>query len=218
MRKALNENPMVQLAVLGVGVLVLAVIMLSSFGGDDEEAVEPPEAATPAASESAAGETATPPPAPAAAPPPAPGAPAPGAPAPSATPPPAATGEVDSLSPGKGLPEDVLVAYARNKAIALLVVNPNATSDKTVKGYVKRLGGRNDVEVFVVKAKNIARYSRITQGVAVSRTPALVVIRPRDKSEEVRTATVAYGFRGGKSVETALEGALYTGGTRSAAP
>ena len=59
--------------------------------------------------------------------------------------------------PGKGLPEDVLVAYAKNKAIALLVDRPEGDLRQAVKGYTKRLDARDDVEVFIVKAKKIAQ-------------------------------------------------------------
>ena len=112
----------------------------------------------------------------------------------------------------------MLIAYARNKAIALLVVDPKGISDKQVKVYTERLATRGNVEVFVVESKDIADYSRITSGVAVSRAPALVVVRPRDRAGDVPTASVAYGFRGAKSVETALENALYEGGTRRSSP
>lgn len=221
MRKALNENPTVQLVVLAVAGLIFAIVLFTTVLGGDSAEEAPPSDPAPAAGEAGAATPApapaTPAPAPATPATPAPAAPATGEPAPApASPPP--SGGAAELLPTKGLPEDLLVAYVRNKAIALLVVDPKASSDKQVETFVKRLESRGDVEVFVVKERKIARYSRITQGVAVSRTPALVVIRPRDKSEELRTAAVSYGFRGKKSIDTAIEDALYTGGTRSTAP
>ena len=220
-RQALNSNPIVQLAVLGVAGVLLAVVMFTTVlkGEEAPEGPQQPTAKDLLADPSAAGTApaaggATPvTPEPAA---PEPAAPEPATPAP--TTPPGGSSSSDGLLPGKGLPEDLLVAYARNQAIALLVVQKGGISDKTVKGYVKRLGARDDVEVFKVKAEDIGRYSRITQGVNVSQAPALVVIRPRAKSGDRPVATVSYGFRSARSVEVALEDALYSGGQRETFP
>ncbi len=120
-------------------------------------------------------------------------------------------GSADGLLPSAGLPKAVLVAYARNDAIALLVVDPKAVSDKQVADYSRVLESQDDVTFFEVKAKDIADYARITQGVSVSRTPSLVVIRPRSKTEGAPTAVVSAGFRDRDSIRTALEDALYGG-------
>jgi hypothetical protein len=64
--------------------------------------------------------------------------------------------------------------------------------------------------VFVSRAKDIARYSRITQGVGVDRVPALVVVRPRRESS-VPEAQVSYGFRDSQGVVQAVHDALYSG-------
>ena len=215
MRKALNENPRVQLAVLGIGGLLLVFMLMTSLGGGSD--AEPEPAPDPAATSSATTPAAT------STTPTTPTTPAPSTPAPTeaapATPPTTATppatgdaGSAEGLLPTEGLPEDVLVAYARNKAIALLVIDPKGISDKSVKQYTKALKSAGNVEVFVVKAGKIATYARITQGVAVSRTPSLVVIRPRGKNEEVPVASVSEGFRDAKSVKIALQDALYTDG------
>jgi hypothetical protein len=63
----------------------------------------------------------------------------------------------------------------------------------------------------VARAKDVAGYSRITQGVGVNRAPALVVVRPRDVSGSVPQAQVSYGFRNSQSVVQAVHDALYTG-------
>jgi hypothetical protein len=214
-RKALNENPRVQLAVFGAFGVILVIVLLTMMGGNGGEEAVP--SATPGAElgSSAAAEAPVPDPAPATS------APAPAAPStPDPAPSPAAPGTDSSggLLPTKGLPEDLLVAYARGKAIALVVVDPKAISDKQVNAWAQRLGGRGDVEVFTVKAKNIARYSRITRGVAVGQTPALVVIRPRTKAAGVPVASVSYGFRSPKSIDVAVEDALYSGDQRTVAP
>lgn len=232
MRKALNDNPTVQIAVLAVAGVILAFLLYTTVLSGEEEPAGG-GAATPAATADGApatpGAPATETPAPGA---PATGAPATGAPAPGdaagapatpapVTPAPAAPPAAESgagLLPTKGLPADVLVAYAKGKAIALIVYDPEAISDRKVETYVNRLERRGDVEVFDVKVDDIAKYARITGGVNVTRNPALIVVRPRDRTGPVPLATVSYGFRSAKSVEIAVEGALYTGGPRSISP
>lgn len=226
MRQALNSNPVVQIAVLGVAGVLFAVLLFTTVLKKDEPPAGPQQPtakdllAEGGATE-AGGAAATP--ATPSAPAPAPEAAATPSPTPEPAPatpatPPAGSSGSDGLLPGKGLPEDVLVAYARNKAIALLVVEKGGISDKAVKRYTKRLGARGDVEVFTVKSQKIGNYSRITQGVNVSQAPALIVIRPRDKTADSPTATVSYGFRNAKSVEVALEDALYSGEGRETFP
>ncbi|KAA0272072.1 MAG: hypothetical protein EDQ89_08965 [Acidobacteria bacterium] len=207
MRKALNENPMVQAAVLGVCAIAFAVILFTSVLKKDEE---PAPAATttaattsdPAPSTEAPGTTSAP-------------APAAGAaaelPDPAAGVPEAGGSPADGLLPSKGLPEDLLVAFAKNKTIALLVVDPKGIADAHVKRLTAALRARDDVEVFVAGVADVARYARITQGVSVSRTPALVVIRPRKLTGSVPVATVAYGFRGPGSIDQAVGDAVYKG-------
>ncbi len=213
MRRALNENPMVQMAVLGLAAVAFALIMFMTVLKG--EPTPPAGEAIPAAEVAAADPAATPPVDPAAPVDPA-GAPVdpaapidPAVPAPQAAAPPPAG--ADGLLPTNGLPEDVLVAYAKDRAIALLVVDPKAQGSAKIESFTRRLDSRDDVEVQVVKAKDVADYSRITTGVAVAQTPALVVIRPRKLTGSVPTASVSYGFRGPKSISVALDDALYEG-------
>jgi len=203
MRKALNENPMVQLAVLAVCGVAFAVILFTSVLKKDEPAATPatdPATATSSAPVTDPSVAAAPAADPAAAAPPA-GTAAPGA----------AGSAADGLLPSKGLPEGLLVAFAKNKTIALLVVDPKRFADKKVERYTDALRSRDDLEVFVVNVRDIAKYARVTAGVSVSRTPALVVIRPRKLTGSVPTATVSYGFRGPRSVSQAIDDALYKG-------
>lgn len=72
------------------------------------------------------------------------------APAPAAPPASADPGAAEGLLPAKGLPKDVLVAYAKGKAIALLVVNPKGMSDGKLEAFTRRLDARDDVAVFIV--------------------------------------------------------------------
>ena len=217
MRKAVNDNPMVQIAVIVIVGIIFAVILFTSVlkgdeageaavntGGapvaatEDGTAVADPAAATtdPAATADPAA-TVTPP--------------ADVAPAPATTPPDTGGSISDGLLPSKGLPRELLVAFAKNETVALLVVDPKRSSDRKVESYTKALEQRDDVEVFIVDVKDIADYSRVTAGVSVSRVPALVVIKPRKLTGSVPTATVSYGFRGARSVNQAVDDALYKG-------
>jgi len=212
MRKALNENPMVQVAVLAIAAVIFAFILFTSVLKKDEPAAssssdDPSVTADGVVPAESMGSSET------SAPVETPSSSAPSTtPTTPATPDPAASAAgSEGLLPSKGLPKDVLVAYAKNKAIALLVIDPKGSSDKQVKAYTKALEKRNDVEVFIVDVRDIAKYSRITAGVSVSRVPALVVVKPRKLASGVPTATVSYGFRGAKSVSQAVDDALYKG-------
>ncbi len=213
MRKAINENPTVQMAVLGIAAVAFAFILFTSVLKKDEPAAS---TATDPAATATADSTATPAAAaPTATPAPAPATPSTtGATPPATAAPPSSAGGgtvADGLLPSKGLPKEVLVAFAKNKTIALLVIDPKGAADRKVESYTKALRSRNDVEVFIVNVRDIADYSRVTAGVSVSRVPALVVIRPRKLTGSVPTATVSYGFRGARSVNQAVDNAVYKG-------
>jgi type IV secretory pathway VirB10-like protein len=225
-RKAINENPTMQIAVLAVfGVLFAVLFYTMVLSGGDEgnpDAIpiaggQADPATNPEAAAAATPEPVAPAPEPAAdAAPAAPAAPVPEPTAPVTPASPPAPGGA-ALTPTRGLPSDVLVPLAKGKAVAMLVVDPKAISDREVRVYTRRLSGRRDVAVMTVDVNKIADYSRITQGVNVSRTPALVVVSPRRGSDQL-TGSVHHGFRGAKGIEVALEDALYEGGRRSASP
>ena len=107
------------------------------------------------------------------------------------------------------MPPEFAAAWDRGNAIVLLIIKPSARDDQLVLTSVARLSV-SGTSVFVVPANKIARYSRITQGVGVSRVPALVVVRPRRVSS-VPQAEVSYGFRNAGSVVQAVRDALYSG-------
>jgi hypothetical protein len=212
MRRAINENPVVQAAMIGVMVILFAFLLFTRVLNQSEPAE--PESTTPATATEATPGTATVPPTATAPPQPtAPGAAVPeAAPTPAPAPAPSGGGVPESaLVPGKGLPANVVQAYADGKVVVLLVVRHRGIDDKPVKQSVEALRNRDDVAVFVTGAKDIARYSRITQGVSVSRVPALVVVRPRNLTEGPPEASVSYGFRGPASVVQAVEDAKYKG-------
>jgi hypothetical protein len=203
MRKALNENPIVQVVMLGIlGIIVAVLFMTRVMGqsGGAEGAATSPTATPTTAS------TGTAPPA---APDPAAASSAPAAPA-AAAPEAAATGA--GFEPGAGLPKSVVAAYDSGDVVALLVVNRKGVEDRRLESEVNGLRGRGDVSVFVTEAGDIARYSRIAEGVELDRVPALVVLEPkRQVRGELPAATISYGFRGPESVNQAVEDILYDG-------
>jgi hypothetical protein len=121
-----------------------------------------------------------------------------------------ATVTPEALVPGPGLPRPVIAAWNHGDAIVLLVVHPKGTDDRLVRSSVESLS-EPGVAVFVAPANRVARYSRITQGVGVSRVPALVVVRPKRLSGGTPQATVSFGFRDSQSVVQAVHDALYSG-------
>jgi hypothetical protein len=220
-RKALNDNPVAQLAIVGVLAVVVAFLLLTRVMNQDPDSGS---ATAPAGSASGAPSDAAAPPSGTTTTPAAPGAEATAAaPSPSVPVSPgvgtegasgAAPGAVPRLLvAGPGLPKEVAIAYAENKAIVLFVFRNRGLDDAAVRASVERLRRRPDLAVFVTRAGGIARYARITEGVDVDRVPALIVVRPRRLADGVPTATVSYGFRGAGSVQQAVRDALYEGPT-----
>jgi hypothetical protein len=203
MREALNNNPVVQLATIGVLILIAGFFFMTNMksSSSSSDSTATPAAATPAPSAGAAPGTA---PSGAAASTPSTGvgaAPAVGGAAVSA----------EALIPGPGLPRPVVQAWKSGDAIVLLIVRGGGIDDRLVRGSVERLSGDPGTAVFVARAKQVARYSRITQGVGVTRVPALVVVRPRKESGATPQGQVSYGFRNSQSVVQAVRDALYSG-------
>ena len=200
MRQAINNNPIAQVAVLGGLVLLVGLFMMNmKKGSSDSGSTDSSTAATPATSSPpATGGTAV-----------APGS-ASSAPVP---PPPTTSGSVspDALVPGPGLPRPVLTAWKRGDTVVLLVVRPHGIDDRLVRSSVRSLSSDPGVTVFVSRADKVARYSRITQGVALSQAPALLVVRPKRVSGSVPEAQVSYGFRDSQGVVQAVHDAVYSG-------
>jgi hypothetical protein len=197
-RKAINENPIAQAAVIGLLVIAVAFLMLtrvmnSNSGGDSEPATESSAAAAPV--DSAADAAAL----------------APTAAAPTPAPDASSGAAAGEFVAGPGLPENVVAAYDNGEAVVLLVTRKAGIEDQRLKAMVGSARGVGNVTVFTTNARGIGRYSRIARGVDVSRVPALVVVRPKKVSDGVPQATVSYGFRGPDSVEQAVRDALYDG-------
>jgi hypothetical protein len=203
-RKAINENPVVQFGLIGVLVVIFGFLFLTRVMHHKSSSTTPtsttPTTATPA------GGTATPT---------APSTAAPGAVAPSTgtTPSPSATIPGGKLVAGPGLPKAVASAYAHNEAIVVLITRRRGVDDDAVKASVERLRTNPLLAVFVANAGKISRFSRVTEGVNVNRVPALVVVRPKNLTSGPPTASVSYGFRSPASVVQAVRNAVYTGPT-----
>ena len=202
MREKLNENPMAQIGLVVLLVLVVG-FMLMKPGGEEEEAEVPTEATVSVAGTNATG-TAT-----------------------GATPGEAvegavegaiesATAEVSAAAasaaiPPPPMPAPVARAYDTGKTVVLLVVHEGGIDDRLVAGTVIGLGAYPDVALFIVPAKQIARYAAITLGTEVQQVPALVVMRPRALSDGVPQASVDSGFQTAQSVVQAVVDARYKG-------
>jgi hypothetical protein len=203
MRKAINDNPVVQIAVIGVLVVVVGLFMMTNLKKKSSSSTSA-SSSSGVSSSSAGGTT----------------APVVGSTSGDSSsgsvgavpPPPSTTGSVSpaALIPGPGLPRNVVAAWKHGDAVVLLIVRGGGIDDRLVRGAVRSLNGDAGTAVFVSRAKDIARYSRITQGVGVDRVPALVVVRPRRESS-VPEAQVSYGFRDSQSVVQAVHDALYSG-------
>jgi hypothetical protein len=209
MRKALNENPTVQIATIGVLVLVVGLFLMMTMKKKGPDSSGSASTTPTGASSTPAGGTTSPVIVPGAATPAGGAASAVGA----TTTPPVSGGTVTpaALIPGPGLPRDVVAAWKRDDAIALLIVRGDGVDDRMVKASVESLSSDSRVAVFVARAEHVARYSRITQGVGVDHVPALVVVRPRSETGSTPQAQVSYGFRNSDSVIQAVHDALYAG-------
>lgn len=205
MREKLNENPMMQMVVVGVLIVVVGFLFMTRMRSSTDSASTALPATDPGAT---AGATA---PATATATDPAATDPtATGAAVPSAAPP---AGATSTFKAGPGLPKPVVKAYDSGNAIALLVTKQAGLDDKEMRKAIGAIKGRNDVTVITVRVHDVAEYSRITEGVDLNRVPALVVIQPKKLTgkNDPPKATVSYGYRTPKSVTQAIDDQLYHG-------
>lgn len=202
MREKLNENPLAQIAVIGVLLLAVGFFVMSSMGGGGEEGGE--------GGEESGGEVA---------------ATVNGAPGTGSSPGEAVESAVASLEAGatssgaasaapppvKAPPDDVVEAYESGDTVAILFIHDSGIDDRLVRDASERLSSLSGVSTFVVPAAKISRYAAITEGVGVDRVPALVVIRPKRVGGSIPTASVSYGFQSGESVVQAVIDAGYDG-------
>ncbi len=221
MRNAINNNPLVQIGLIaGLGLLVAYMLVTRLGSGSEATEAEP---TTPPATEAAAADGTAPP---------AETAPAPGAEATEAVPgtvpaepeadaaiaPEGEVAPTGVFEAGPGLPEPVVNAYDGGQTVVLLITRVGGIDDSKLAAHVDRLPG-DGVSLFQAKARNVARYSRIVQGVDIDRAPALVVLAPMGVTGDgPPVASVSYGFRGYESVLQAINDAGYEGGRREYYP
>lgn len=188
MREKLNDNPIAQVAVIGMLLVAALVFFMSSKGGSEEEESAPPASVSSVTAEVPEGELAT--------------LPAPGSGA--GAPPP--------------LPRAVVDSFAANDTVVLLFVRNGGIDDRIVAADVRRLSTLPDVASFVVPASEIAHYAAIAQGVELNRVPALVVLRPKHLAKGIPTGSVYHGYQSPESVVQAVIDAGYKGPTVSYHP
>jgi hypothetical protein len=188
MREKLNDNPMAQVALVGVLLVLVAVFLLGKMGGGSEEEAGESAAGT-AAVAAASTELEV-------------GAQPPSLPAPGSGPgaPPAP-------------PRAVLSAFNAGDTVVLLFVRDGGIDDRLVSQALQRLGAMSRVATFVVPSHQLARYVSIAQGVELNRVPALVVLRPKGLDSGPDLASVQYGFQSPETIVQAVLDARYHGGT-----
>lgn len=188
MREKLNENPKMQLAVVGVLLLAVGFFVMTTMGGKGDE-----ESVSAATAGGAMAER------------------APEAPASLSV----ALAQVRhaSADSAERLPKPVDQAWRSDKTLVLLFVRPGGIDDKLVAAATARLAVLPGVAAFIVPASEVSRYAAVTEGVGVDRVPALVVVRPKRLHQMVPTASVSYGFQSGQSVVQAVIDAGYEGPT-----
>jgi hypothetical protein len=201
MRSAINDNRTVQLVLLGILALAGGFILLKAGGGSSTPPATSSASTTPGsapADSSGVASTAAP----------LDGSTTAGGSSGAAGPAPTVPA---SLIPGSGMPKSLLASYRRGDGVALLVVRDGGIDDALVHDSLGELNGLPKLSVYATKAKRIARYAWLTQGVDVTELPALVILRPRRLTKGVPTASVSYGFRGAGSVLQAAKDGLYRG-------
>jgi hypothetical protein len=204
MREKLNSSPVAQIALVLVLVVVAFVMLTKASGGGESGDEAAPTEATVSVAGTGASATAT-----------------------GATPGEAVEGAVEGAVeaavteasapaaaasiPAPPLPAPVTAAYESGETVVLLIVHDGGIDDRLVATSTRRLEAFPNAAVFIVPAKQIARYGAITLGVDVQQVPALVVMRPRRLSGGIPQATVSYGFQTEQGIEQAMRDASYDG-------
>jgi hypothetical protein len=201
MRDKINNDPMFQIGAVVVLIVVGFVLFtMMGKGGEEEESAAPTEAtvsvagteasgtavgATPGEAVEAATEAAL-----------------------EATVAPAPAVSAVTAPP---LPDPVEAAYKGGETVVLLLVHDGGIDDRLVEKSTRALESFPDTAVFIVPAKQVARYGAITLGVEVEQVPALIVVRPKRLSKGVPQASVSYGFQTPEGIDQAMRDATYDG-------
>ncbi len=203
MREKLNENPVAQIALVAILVVVGGYMLLSAMGGGEESGGS--EASASASTEAGAEGTEAS----------AEGAEEAGV---EGATPVAATSAIAAPSNGP-LPADVESAYAEDKTVVLLIYRAGGIDDALVGIASRVLLGNPRVALFDVPAKKISKYAAITGPLGVNQAPALVVVSPkRLNGGAPAPATVTYGFQSAADIIQAVVDAGYKGPQLTYAP
>ena len=142
MRDAINNNPMVQLAVVAVLVLVAGVMLAPQFLGhkksDSNTSTSSAQLTTPSGSVDLTVKST-------------PAAPSTGAAARSTAAPAPQTVSPEALVPGRGLPRPVITAWKRGDTVVLLLVRRGGIDDRLVQSSVRSLSADSRLTVFVAQ-------------------------------------------------------------------
>lgn len=198
MREKLNENPIAQVCLIAVLVVIGIVFFLKPSGGEEEEgAASGPTVATvngvPGSGDSAgeAVESAIT-----------------NLEASGGT---AAAGGLPASVPAPPPPAAFTAAYESGQTVVLLVVDDDGIDDKRTAAAAEQLAGMSEVAFFEVPVRRLPRYASVTIGLDLNRVPALVVLRPRQLSQGVPQASVDYGFQTPQTAIQAVRDASYKG-------
>jgi hypothetical protein len=190
MREQLNNNPMVQMAVIAVLLVAGGIFLMTTMGGGEEESSEAGEVTATVEAGPAEGSVESL----------------------EATAPPSAAASLAAVPPIEP-PAPVVDAWESGATVVLLFVRDGGIDDRLIRDAAAGLSQLSDTASFVVPVKQIARYSAVTGGVGVERVPALVVLTPKGVDQEVPTASVHYGYQSPESVVQAVIDAGYEGPT-----
>lgn len=198
MRAKLNENPLAQIALLGVLAVVVGYLLLGN-GGEESGSPAGVESAPTETTVSTGGGEST----------------EAGGAAPQIA---AATSSVTAPA-SRPLPHAVEVAYENNKIVVVLLVRDGGIDDHIVRRATKMLDGNPDVALFSAKAENVARFSALTGPLGVNRVPALIVIRPKKLNKgRPAPASVTYGLDSQTGIRQTIREAVYKGPHLTYAP
>jgi hypothetical protein len=208
MREKLNENPVAQIALIGVLAIVVGYLLLSNMGGGGEEGGVS-EGPTAGVASAAPTKSSTPS---------AEGGESSGAAAGTAPQIAAATSSVTAPS-DRPLPNKVDIAYRNDKIVTVLLVRDGGVDDHIVRRAAKILEGNPHVAFFSAKAKHVARFSALTGPLGVNRVPALIVVRPRRlNGTGPAPASVTYGLNSKTGIRQTIREAVYKGPHLTYAP
>jgi len=203
MREKLNENPVAQVVLIGI-LAVVGVVIFIGQGGEEEEG-ESASSTQATVAVAGSGESAT---------------------ATGATPGEAVESAVSSLEAGGATasatappasvptptpPRPFVKAYDSGKTVALLIVHPGSIDSVVTARFTRVIAPLPDVKLFVIKARQIARYAAVTVGLEVNRVPALIVLQPKKLSKGTPQGTVEYGLQTPQSVIQSVLDANYKG-------